>query len=217
MSRTSLFFGELMIYILENVCSLDGGFLERAMCGMSIQRLENMSKYSLLSDRINNCAVYLLLRYGLMREYGIKNKPEFELRKRGKPYLKGTDGIYFNLSHCKNTAVCIISKSDTAIDVMDIRTVHKGVLKRCCTLEEIDIINSSEFPDREFTKLWTRKECYSKLDGRGLLLDFSEIDEGLKEMSDIYTEDYGTYILSYYSKEKVDIIKVETESLLEII
>ena len=46
---------------------------------------------------------------------------------------------------------------------------------------------------------------------------FSEIDEGLKEMSDIYTEDYGTYILSYYSKEKVDIIKVETESLLEII
>ena len=206
-----------MIYILENVCILESDFLERAMSGMSIQRLEAMSKYSLVSDKINNCAVYLLLRYGLMREYGIKNKPEFEFGQRGKPYLKGIEGIYFNLSHCKNTAVCIISKSDTAIDVMDIRSVHKGVLKRCCTPEEANRINGSELADREFTRLWTRKECYSKLDGRGLLLDFSKIDEGLDEMSDIHTEDYGTYILSYYSKKKMDIIKAEAEELLGMI
>ena len=205
-----------MIYIIENVCNLDSGFIERAIGKLSVSRRKDMEKYSLLSDRINSCAVYLLLRYGLLKEYGIKIKPEFEFGKRGKPYLKDIKGIYFNFSHCKNTAVCILSRDDTAIDVMDIRKIHRGVLKRCCTAEEIQKINSSEFPDREFTKFWTRKECYSKLDGRGLQLDFAGIDEKLTEMFDIYTEDYGEYILSYYSCTKVNTIKVEADELLMI-
>ncbi len=206
-----------MIYILENVCDLNESFLEKAIDKLSVQRHKDMEKYSLLSDRINSCAVYLLLRYGLMKEYSLKNKPKFEYRKRGKPYLKDIEGIYFNLSHCKNTAVCIISENDTAIDVMDIRKVHRGVLRRCCTVEEIDKINRSKFPDREFTKLWTKKECYSKLDGSGLLLDFSEIDERVPEMSDIYTEDQGVYILSYYSPQKTEILKIGINELLKII
>lgn len=205
-----------MIYIFENVCDLDDSFPENSMEKLSVQRQRDMNKYSMQSDRINNCVVYLLLRYGLSKEYGISQKPEFELRKRGKPYLKNAQGIYFNFSHCKNTAVCIISESDTAIDVMDIRKVHRGVLKRCFTSDEINKINGSECPEREFTKLWTKKECYSKLDGRGLLLDFSLIDEKLDEMQHIYTEDRGAYILSYYSRNKTDILKIGTEELLEI-
>ena len=205
-----------MLYIFDTE-NADISFVYESVKYLSKQRKERLDVIRAENDKINCCAAYLLLRYGLMREYGIKNKPEFEFGQRGKPYLKGIEGIYFNLSHCKNTAVCIISESDTAIDVMDIRSVHKGVLKRCCTPEEANRINGSELADREFTRLWTRKECYSKLDGRGLLLDFSKIDEGLDEMSDIHTEDYGTYILSYYSKKKMDIIKAEAEELLGMI
>ena len=205
-----------MIYIIENTDRLDGDFLERSKHLLSLQREEYISGYSLVSDRINSTAVYLLLRYGLEREYGITEKPVFEYRERGKPYLQGNEDIYFNFSHCKNAVVCIISAQKTAVDVMDIRKVNQGTIRRTCTEDEKNLLLSSTQPDRDFIRIWTRKECYSKFDGRGLLLDFSNINENIPEMKNIRTLDLEKCILSYYAEKPVEMIFVKAKDLLEI-
>ena len=205
-----------MIYILENADKLGNEFLEKSESLLSVQRTEKLKEYAVLGDKINSCAVYLLLRYGLKTEYGISEKPVFEFRQRGKPYLKDHDNIFFNLSHCKNAAACILSEKNTAIDIMEIRKVHSGTLRRTCTQDEKSAILSSSQPERDFIKLWTRKECFSKLDGRGLLMDFSKISEDLPEMKYIHSLDLGEYIISYYSEKPAEISYVSIQNLLEI-
>ena len=205
-----------MIYIAEHTDRLDGSFLEKSQELLSWQRREYIGQYALESDRINGTVAYLLLRYALAKEYGIKEKPIFEYRERGKPYCKGYENIYFNMSHCKNAVVCILSDKNTAADIMDIRKIRSGIIRCSCTEEEKQFLLSSTQPDRDFIKIWTRKECYSKFDGRGLLLDFSEINENMPEMKCIHTLDCGEYILSYYSEKPVKRIAVKAEELLEI-
>jgi len=194
---------------------LGEGFLEQAENFISLQRAEKLKGYSVLSDRVNGTVVYLLLRYGLEMEYGIKEKPVFEFGEREKPFLKDRSGIFFNLSHCRNAAACIISDNDTAIDIMEIRKVRESTIRRTCTeKEKISVLSSCE-PEREFIRLWTRKECYSKLDGRGILLDFRNIDESIPEMRNIHTVDFGEYIVSYCSEKTQEISFVSTENLLK--
>ena len=202
-----------MIYIAENTNRLDESFLKKSEGMLSVQRAEQLKEYALARDRINGTVAYLLLRYGLEKEYGICEKPVFEYRRRGKPYLKDYE-IYFNISHCKNAVACIISDKDTALDVMDIRKIHSGTVRRTCTEDEKNLILSGGQPDRDFIRIWTRKECYSKFDGRGLLLDFSEINESLPEMNHILTYDMGEYILSCYSEKPVEMVFVSAEDLL---
>ncbi len=204
-----------MIYILEDTDRLDEAFVTASMPLLSRQRQEKMQEYALLSDRINSCAVYLLLREGLRREYGMETKPSFVLRERGKPYLEDCDGIFFNFSHCRNTAVCILADTDTAIDVMELRTVRSAVIKRTCSPQERYRLSQSSFPERDFIKLWTRKECWAKLNGQGMQWDFCEVVDTLPEMRDIHTVDFGKYILSYYSHGTARMVKIHTDELLK--
>lgn len=201
-----------MIYILEDTDCLDEGFLSESESLLSEQRKEKLKEYAVFSDKINGSAVYLLLRYGLKKEYHVTEKPDFIFRENGKPYIDGN--IYFNLSHCKNTAVCILSDTDTAVDVMELRTIRSAVIKRTCTMTERQRLSQSDTPERDFIRLWTRKECYAKLKGKGLQLDFSKIGEDLPEMHDIHTIDFGKYILSYYSKGTAEIMNVNIKELL---
>ena len=205
-----------MIYILENADKLGNEFLEKSESLLSVQRTEKLKEYAVLGDKINSCAVYLLLRYGLKLEYGIAEKPVFAFRQRGKPYIKNHDNIFFNFSHCKNAAACILSDKNTAIDIMEIRKVHSGVLRRTCSPNEISAILSGGQPDRDYIKFWTRKECFSKLDGRGLLMDFSQINENLPQMKYIHSLDSGEYIISYYSEKPVEISYINIQNLLNI-
>ncbi len=204
-----------MIYIMEDTDRLDENFLAKAEPLLSEQRIQKIREYAVPSDKINAAAVYLLLRYGLKTEYQMTEKPVFDFISRGKPCLSPAEsGIYFNLSHCGNAAVCIISDENTAIDVMELRKVRSSVIRRTCSMEERQQLSMSNEPERDFIKLWTRKECYAKLDGRGLLLDFSGISQALPAMHNIHTIDFGKYILSYYSKGTMEIAKVNTALLL---
>ena len=204
-----------MIYITENVHLLTEDFLKQTEHLLSVQRAEKIKEYSLVTDRINGTAAYLLLRYALKTEYGIVEKPVFKFCQREKPFLQDHSNIFFNLSHCKNAVACILSDTNTAIDVMDIRKVRESTIRRTCTENEKSELLASSDTDRDFIRLWTRKECYAKLDGKGLLLDFSNINEALPEMKDIHTLDFGDHILSYYSQKPVEIVFVSTEKLLD--
>ena len=203
-----------MLYILENTDMLPNELIDAAFPLLSQQRRKQLSQYSMGSDRINCCVAYLLLRYALRKEYGYDGLPEFEFVERGKPRLKDRTIPYFNLSHCKNAVACILSEADTAVDIMDIRAVKPATLRRCCSEEERAAIQQSNTPDRTFTALWTRKECYSKLTGKGLLMDFRAITDELPEVRRIKTRYTEHYICSYVCKEETEAVYPDISELL---
>lgn len=199
-----------MLYVLEGTDMLTGDFENAACPFLSRQRLEKISSLRSQHDRIDGCAVYLLLRLGLFREYGITAAPEFTFGERGKPYLKDCNGIYFNMSHAKNAVCCLISSGENAVDITDIREVKNNVMRRVCDEDELVSIENSSDKQRAFLKLWTRKECLSKLSGKGMAESFRSLTDKLAASRRLRTIEREGYILSYWS-ESVESISYLTE------
>ena len=125
-----------MLYILEHTERLDDRFVEAALPFLSLQRLQMMDQRRMLLDKVNTAAVYLLLRHALKREYGFSEAPEFVFGHNGKPYLKKTDGVFFNFSHCRCACACILSEKETAVDIADRRKISFSTAAYFCSEEE---------------------------------------------------------------------------------
>ena len=203
-----------MVYILENTDSLTEDFLEKANSLLSLQRLQKNDTLRITSDKINSAAVYLLLRYGLKMEYDISEPPVFETGSNGKPYLRDNKEIFFNLSHCRNSCACIISDSETAIDIADCRRISDNTAKYFCTPEQLIAAHKSDDKARALVRLWAIKECHSKISGAGLGMDFRKITE--EEMNRITVIENERYYTAYYSRKPMKVKKVMLSNLLDI-
>lgn len=117
----------------------------------------------------------LLLRYGLVEWTG---DCDFELTygKWGKPYFSRPKHLYFNISHCNEACVCVLSAVEIGIDIEVVRKVSPPVISRVCNVKEAELIRKSDNPEEEFIKRWVMKESYAKLLGVGLSRDFRTID-----------------------------------------
>lgn len=109
----------------------------------------------------------LLLR-GMHIEYGLPEIPEVSFGEFGKPYFKSHPDIHFNISHCDKAVACIISDKPVGIDVECINPFDKDLSEYICNDEELKWILNNHDPALAFTILWTKKESYCKLTGKGL-------------------------------------------------
>ena len=94
-----------MLYINDNLQMLD---LDAALASISEQRRQQALRFRHEQGRRESVAAYLLLREALLGEYGVDDNPEFEYDVGGKPRLKGHYDIFFNLSHCREAAICVV-------------------------------------------------------------------------------------------------------------
>ena len=203
-----------MIYLLENSDTLGEEFISAAVPRLSMQRIKKMDSLRLKNDKVNSAAVYLLLRYALRNEYAITDiKPEFVFGNNGKPYLKQYPEIFFSLSHCRNACACILSKNETAVDITDIRKIMLRTAKYFCSTEELEAAQTAKDIPAELIRLWTMKECYSKIDGSGLSADFKLITS--KKLSDIHIIKNERYYAAYFSEQEENIIKLLSSELLD--
>lgn len=86
----------------------------------------------------------------------------------GKPYLWDSPNVHFNISHSGQYVACAVADRPVGIDVQVIGAYWPEVAVRVCSEEELSRIRTSDDPAAEFTKLWTRKEAYLKMLGRGI-------------------------------------------------
>ncbi len=207
-----------MLYIYENTDKETIDIFNKSLPYLSSQRREKAMCCKSLSDKINSCVAFLLLRYALFTEYSITEPPVFDYIENEKPVLKDYPEIHFNISHCKNSAVCIVSEHNTAVDISDFRSVKPSVIRRVCSAEEQELLNSSNDIARDFIRLWTRKECLAKLSGKGLRHDMSKLTDSVPEMENVRTLCCERYILSYYTRSaETDIIKLSKDELFRIV
>ena len=155
-----------MVYLNDDIDSIDVGSALRAV---SPQRREKALRYRQLRDQKLSLAVYLLLAEGLAKEYGIHDPPEFAFGPHGKPRLANHPGIHFNLSHCREAALCVIADTPVGCDIESVPgTLDIDLCHRCFNPSEVALITASDRPPLAFARLWTRKESYLKLTGEGL-------------------------------------------------
>lgn len=85
----------------------------------------------------------------------------------GKPYFLRSD-VEFSLSHTKTMAFCAIGDYPVGVDAETIRPVRPRVPERTMNPAELEWIAAFEDRDTAFLRLWTAKEAWVKLTGRGL-------------------------------------------------
>lgn len=107
------------------------------------------------------------------RPLNVHPTPTFLYNEHGAPFL--ADGPYFSISHCKQGIAVVVSDSPVGIDIEGIRQVDEGLVRKTMNIEEQAQIQASAAPDREFIRLWTRKEAYVKLQGTGIISDMHAI------------------------------------------
>lgn len=81
----------------------------------------------------------------------------------GKPFVENAP-VCFSISHSGGLVLCAVHDKPVGADIEKI-TLRPAVMRRVCTPAECAYIGDDAV---RFTEVWTRKEAFSKLDGRGL-------------------------------------------------
>ena len=182
----------MMIYLNDDIEHFDR---QAALPLLSEQRREQCLKFKLEQGRKTCAAVYLLLCEGLRKEYGITELPVFEYGEHGKPSIVGHPEIFFNMSHCREAAICVLSDVPVGVDVESIRSYSESLARYTMSDAEMELIEKAERPDVEFIRLWTLKEAVLKRSGEGIRNDMKHVLDGLKVAKTEINEKKG-YIFS---------------------
>lgn len=109
---------------------------------------------------------HTLLTYAYDRAFG-GALPEIRRGTWGKPYFPRGEAE-FSLTHTKTMAFCAIGDCPVGIDAETIRTVRPRVPERTMNPQELAWLAAQADRDEAFLRLWTAKEAWAKLTGRGL-------------------------------------------------
>lgn len=152
---------------------------------VNTQRREKILRCKNENDKHRSLLAGYLLRVALESE-GMKYEDMlFSVEETGKPFIQNAPFIHYSLSHAGNYAVCLISDCSVGVDI---ETKTKKVFEHEEQLENIarKILSEEEYEafghcinDKKaeiFLQFWTRKECYSKADGRGLGIGLNQVD-----------------------------------------
>ncbi len=109
----------------------------------------------------------------LSEKSGVKTDTlRFYKTAKGKPYLPESEW-QFNISHSGNTVLCGVHSGDIGVDIEKTRSYNDRVAKRICSPAEYAYINGDSI---RFLQVWTRKEAYAKLTGKGLSVSLRTIE-----------------------------------------
>lgn len=167
-----------MIYLNDDIEAFDW---QAALPLLSEQRRQQCLKFKHELGRKTCAAAYLLLCQGLRQEYGIEEPPVFEYGEHGKPAIVGHPEICFNMSHCREAALCVLSDRPVGVDVESIRRYSESLARYTMNDEEMQLILKARRPEVEFTRLWTLKEAVVKRSGEGIRNDMKHVLDGLKD------------------------------------
>lgn len=173
------------------IADLTGWQISEKTLGLLPQeRRERIAHYRNQADKDRGIGVGLLLEYGLRRmgytlllDVPEKTRVHVEFGRYGKPYLKEKPDLQFNLSHSGHYVAAAFAENAVGIDIESVRTAKLAVAERFFSSEEYAYLQAvrdkhgdGESLDREFTRLWTRKESYIKAVGDGMHLPLADFE-----------------------------------------
>ena len=164
-----------MLYIFDEVDSIEDGFLESVVALLSEERCAKMMRLRTPLKKKASAIAYLLLRLALSDVYGIEEVVEFDYIEKGKPVLRNYPHIHFNLSHSNSAVACVVSDVPVGVDVQHIAPISDKVARRVLTGDEYGKFKESRIPDEYFCEIWTTKESFLKKTGQGISVDLRDL------------------------------------------
>ncbi len=148
------------------------------MEGLWEERKQKILRYKLAESRKQSLGAGLLLKWALQK-HGIAAE-KLSYGPNGKPEAVG---VFFNLSHSGQWAVCAIGDVPVGCDVEEIAPVREGIAERFFTKNEVEYLNRFDGEQRleKFFRLWTLKESYVKMTGEGMSLALDRFEFDLTE------------------------------------
>ena len=175
---------------------------------ISSQRMKKIIRLAHMSDKKLSFCSELALCFALGSFSLPFYPPRYEYDEWGKPYLSECEGVYINISHSGTMAACVISNVPVSVDVLEKDYYIASDFQR-----KVVTRNDKQPSDKhELLSLWTKKESYVKLTGKGLrtsMLSFSVSGDkaishiGGKEAF-INSVEFDGYFISIASYEKVN-------------
>lgn len=169
----------MRILLSEDIWQFD---LAAALTEISPQRREQALKFKHEQGQRLCVLAYRLLKQGLSEVYGMTENPLFEYNEHGKPSIVGHPEIFFNLSHCREAAICVVDDQPVGVDVETVRSYKDSLVRYTMDDDEVRQIESADDPSVAFIRLWTMKEAALKLSGTGISKDMKQVlhEEGLR-------------------------------------
>lgn len=157
----------------------------------------------------NRAAAHSLLLRGLREEYGITAPLSFTYGPNGKPYLAEYPHIFFNISHCRTGAACVLSDREVGIDIQDTRSFTHRAAKRVCTEDELARLEASDKPEKLFCRLWAVKEAYVKLHGGSIMGGIVDTEAALAAAGDdVLLREEPEYMLCCFGVPPLTVVMV---------
>lgn len=149
----------------------------------------------------------LLLGSGLIVPVALKKvfgdfDYEIKVAEMGKPYVSNRDGVFFSVSHTGKYVLCAVSDTEVGADLEEIAEAQTvmPIADRFFTPLERDAISLSPSPAEAFCRLWTLRESYVKMTGKGF-------DRGLAPLAMVFPS--GTPKIKVDGKIKEDVFFTE--------
>ncbi|MGN0600282.1 MAG: 4'-phosphopantetheinyl transferase family protein [Oscillospiraceae bacterium] len=179
---------------------------------ISEERRGRIERMAVNGDRVRSLFSELLMRYEASEQLGVDfNELIFDKGEFGKPYIVGSGGYDFSVSHSGQAIAFAGGFSAVGADIELIKRRRNGASQRFFSENEVRYIEQSANSDNAFFEIWTKKEAYSKMLGKGLSLGFRSFDvtdNGLKCLfCSISTHGYAFSVCS----EEIEALKSITE------
>ncbi|MBP3633267.1 MAG: 4'-phosphopantetheinyl transferase superfamily protein [Oscillospiraceae bacterium] len=169
------------VYFLD-LRPYDNGRWKELLPLLPQERQERISACRQEEDKLRLAGAGAVLHRAL-REAGIASHAcVFEANPWGKPFLKGREDIHFSLSHSGHWAACAISDAAVGVDVELPRCTMK-LAKRHFHPDELEQLSTLDEAARAdaLNRLWTAKEAFLKMLGRGLTVPLDSFTVSLAE------------------------------------
>lgn len=153
-------------------------FQEDLLSLVSEHRRNRIIRYKNELDKKRSLLAELLIQKAVMEKTGLKNAA-ISRNKYGKPYIKDVENFYFNISHSGNYVVIGVSEKEIGIDIEKKDRVDYRVAERFFSKKEVQAIFSCSGEQEKidtFYQIWTLKESYVKVLGKGLSIPLSSFE-----------------------------------------
>ena len=173
-----------MIYEIWNIHDFDADAYDAMYAAASPERKARADRFKFPDDRMRCLCAESLARHMLARVSGVSAEQiTFTYGERGKPLASLP--FAFNLSHSGDFVLCAVCDTDVGVDIEQIKPFRAGLITRWCSQDEADYIRGDHqilegtVQDPEvcarFYRVWTAKEAYAKMTGKGISTDLTQI------------------------------------------
>ena len=189
---------------------------------VGIRRRERVIRYRMPDDRKRSLGAGIIIRK-ILKENGLLES-SLKYSENEKPVV---EGLFFNVSHAGNYVVGVLSDCEVGCDIEKNEKAPLEIAQHYFYHSELAYIKAAKDKDRAFFTLWTLKESYMKMTGRGMSLPLDSFEviptadgfvlgKSPERPCFFQTMEFDGYIFSVSSEKDVSFARTDFHDIIKL-